>query len=305
MAKKKALLGVAPSPITKFLDPKNDYAFRKIFGSEKNKEILIHFLNDVLTFKERAPIKDLVFLKTIQDPETASKKASAVDVMCTDEKDNRYIVEMQVAPEKGFEKRAQYYASKAYVSQILIGGKYHDLKEIIFLAIADFIMFPNKKHWKSEHITLDKDSYEHDLKDFSFTFLELPKFHNTIDELPTLEEKWMYYFKHAEETSDEDLKKLIEHAPIIERAYEELDRFHWNDEEIRTYEKAEKDAWDYIAVMDFQYDKGLEEGRKEKEAAVKKEKIETAKVLLLQGINIGTIAKATRLSAEEIKALLP
>jgi len=115
----------------------------------------------------------------------------------------------------------------------------------------------------------------------------------------------MYYFKHAEETSDEDLKKLIEHAPIIERAYEELDRFHWNDEEIRTYEKAEKDAWDYIAVMDFQYDKGLEEGRKEKEAAVKNEKIKIAKTLLLQGIDIETIAKATTLSQEEMKKLMP
>jgi predicted transposase/invertase (TIGR01784 family) len=305
MAKKKSLLRVAHSPITKFLDPKNDYAFRKIFGSEKNKEILIHFLNDVLTFKERAPIKKVTFLKTIQDPETASKKASAVDVMCTDEKNNRYIVEMQVAPEKGFEKRAQYYASKAYVSQAVKRGKYHDLKEIIFIAITNFNMFSKKKNWKSEHITLDKDSLEHDLKGFSFTFLELPKFHNTIDELSTLEEKWMYYFKHAEETSDEDLKKLIEHAPIIERAYEELDRFHWNDEEIRTYEKAEKDAWDYIAVMDFQYDKGLEEGRKEKEAAVKNEKIKIAKTLLLQGIDIETIAKATTLSQEEMKKLMP
>ncbi len=109
--------------IAKFLDPKNDVAFRKIFGSEKNKDILIHFLNDTLTFKERAPIKDVTFLKTIQDPETAAKKTSIVDVLCTDDKDNRYIVEMQVAEEKGFIKRAQYYASKAYVSQAFKKGK--------------------------------------------------------------------------------------------------------------------------------------------------------------------------------------
>ncbi len=302
--------------ITKFLDPKNDFAFRKIFGSEKNKEILIHFLNDVLTFKERAPIKDVTFLKTVQDPETAAKKTSIVDVLCTDEKDNRYIVEMQVAEEKGFIKRAQYYASKAYVSQALKRGKYHNLKEIIFLAIAEFVMFPNKKHWKSEHVILDKESLEHDLKDFSFTFLELPKFHHKIDELSTLEEKWMYFFKCAPKTSDKDLKKLVQHAPIIKKAYNALDRFHWTDAELLTYEQEEKYAGAYKASLEFQYDKGLAKGREEKEVALKKadeekeaalhnKEREIAKMLLAQGIDVETVTNATKLSKEEIKRLLP
>jgi len=226
--------------LTKFLDPKNDFAFKRIFGTEKNKDILIHFLNDMLTFKDRALIQDVTFLKTIQDPETASKKTSIVDILCKDEKDNRYIVEMQVAKEKGFEKRAQYYASKAYISQAHAGGEYHNLKEVIFLAIAEFIMFPKKKHWKSEHVILDKDSYEHDLKDFSFTFLELPKFQKSIDELSTISDKWMYFFKNAEETTESDLEKLVGKDMIIERAYDELDRFHWNEEELLTYDQAEK-----------------------------------------------------------------
>ena len=100
--------------LSKFLDPKNDVAFKKIFGTEKNKDILIHFLNDMITFKEGAHIKDVTFLKTVQDPETAAKKTSIVDILCVDEKGNHYIVEMQVAKEKGFEKRAQLYASKAW-----------------------------------------------------------------------------------------------------------------------------------------------------------------------------------------------
>src|SRR5262249_2957981 len=145
-------------------------AFRKIFGTEKNKDILIHFLNDVVEFDEGAHIKDVTFLKTIQDPEIRAHKTSIVDILCTDEKGNRYIVEMQIAEEKGFAKRAQYYASKAYSSQLKIGGEYHALKAVIFLAIANFIMFPNKKSYKSDHVILDKQSYENDLKDFSFTF---------------------------------------------------------------------------------------------------------------------------------------
>ena len=64
----------------------------------------------------------------------------------------------------GFEKRAQYYVSKTYCSQAQIGDKYPDLKEVVFIAIADFTMFPNKKRYKSDHVILDKESHEHDLK---------------------------------------------------------------------------------------------------------------------------------------------
>lgn len=169
--------------LSKFLDPKNDIAFRKIFGSEKNQDILIHFLNDMLIFKEKKPIKEVQFLKTVQDPDLAAQKTSIVDLMCTDEAGNRYIVEMQVAKEKGFIKRAQYYAAKAYGTQLKIKEKYQVLKEVIFLAIADFIMFPQKSSYKSDHVILDINSFEHDLKDFSFTFLEIEKFNKSIDEL--------------------------------------------------------------------------------------------------------------------------
>src|SRR3990167_8220659 len=178
--------------VGKFLDPKNDVAFKRVFGTEKNKDILVHFLNDMLTFKESLPIVDVTFLKTVQDPEIIVHKTSIVDVLCKDEKGNQYIVEMQVAKEKGFEKRAQYYASKAYIAQSHAGGEYYDLKEVIFLAISDFIMFPHKKGFKSDHVILDKESHENDLKDFSFTFLELPKFDKNIDDLTDIVEKWMY-----------------------------------------------------------------------------------------------------------------
>ena len=73
------------SMLGKFLDPKNDVAFRKIFGTEKNKDILIHFLNDILIFQGNRPIKQVTFLKTIQDPEIASKKTSIVDILCEDD----------------------------------------------------------------------------------------------------------------------------------------------------------------------------------------------------------------------------
>lgn len=288
--------------LSKFLDPKNDVAFKKIFGTEKNKDILIHFLNDMITFKEKAPITEVTFLKTNQDPDIAIKKTSIVDILCKDKEGNGYIVEMQVAKEKGFEKRAQYYAAKAYISQMVVGGEYQNLKEVIFLAIADFVMFPNKKEFKSDHVTLDKNSHEHDLQDFSFTFLELPKFNKRINQLSDMIDKWAYFFKRAEETSEKDLPKLIEHDEVMERAYEELNRFSWNERELLTYDQAEKYEWAYNASMDQKYDEGHEKGL---EKGKIEGKIEVAKKLLANGMEVEIVASITALSIQEIRSLLP
>jgi len=298
--------------ITKFLDPKNDFAFKKIFGTEKNKDILIHFLNDMVTFKEKYPIQEVTFLKPSQDPDTAAKKTSIVDILCRDEKGNQYIVEMQVAKDKGFEKRAQYYAAKAYVSQMAVNGKYEDLKEVIFLAITDFIMFPQRKDYKSEHVILDIETHGHHLRDFSFTFFELPKFHKTIDELTTMVDKWLYFFKHGEETSEKDLPKIIGQDDIIEKVYEELNRFSWNEVEMITYEHALKQEWDHAWIMRGRFNAGEEKGRKEgiekgreegRKEGKRERDIEIARILLRQGVNLKVILKATKLSEENIEEL--
>lgn len=282
--------------VFKYLDPKNDVAFKKIFGTEKNKDILIHFLNDMITFKENSPIVSVTFLKTTQDPETAAKKTSIVDILCQDEKGNHYIVEMQVAKEKGFEKRAQYYASKAYISQVSNGGAYHDLKEVIFLAIADFIMFPQKSAYKSDHVILDNQSYENDLKGFSFTFLELPKFNKDIDHLSNMTEKWAYFFKYVDSASHKDMRKLTCNDEIMEKAHEELDRVSWNDAELLTYDQAEKYEGAYRASMEQKFDEGRIEGKLEV-------RMNIARNLIQGKVDLSVIATATGLSIDQINNL--
>lgn len=287
--------------ITKFLDPKNDVAFRRIFGSEKNKDILIHFINDVLELKDGDRIKEVTFLSTIQIPEIAAKKQSVVDVLCKDENGVQLIVEMQVSPQTGFEKRAQYYAAKAYSRQLNKGKeegtRYIDLKAVIFIAISNNIIFPDKVFYKSDHVILDKDSYAHDLKDFSFTFIELPKFKITdINLLTNIIEKWCYFFKHADDTSEADLRKLIGSDNVIERAYEELNQFNWTEEELFTYEQETKRIMDNRATEDYKLEQAKSEGKAE-------EKIKIAKNLLSQNIDINTISTATGLPVEKINAL--
>ena len=96
---------------------------------------------------------------------TSGKKESIIDVRCQDQEDAQYIVGMQVAESAGFEKWAQYYAAKAYSRQLLASQAYEQLKEVIFLAITDFLMFPEKAAIKPDHIILDKLTHDHDLKD--------------------------------------------------------------------------------------------------------------------------------------------
>ncbi|WP_395462889.1 Rpn family recombination-promoting nuclease/putative transposase [Wolbachia endosymbiont of Cantharis cryptica] len=295
--------------LSKFLDPKNDVAFRRIFGTEKNKDILIHFLNDILGFTGKDEIKEIEFLSTIMDAEIASKKQSIVDVLCRDENGVQVIVEMQVAKTKGFEKRAQYYAAKAYSRQADKGDQYHNLKEIIFIAIADCILFPNKSGYKSDHIIQDKDTNEHDLKDFYFTFIELPKFPKTKeDQLDSIVEKWIYFFRYADETSEKELEKIIGSDIIIKKAYEELNRFNWSEKEFIAYEQEIKRIRDEQAVLAQKLDDAKKEGREEgiqigEEKGRKVEKIEVAKAMLADNMDATTIARLTELSISEIEKL--
>ena len=287
--------------ISKFLDPKNDVAFKKVFGSEKHKDILIHFINDILELKDNNQIKDVEYLSPIQDPEIAYKKQSIVDVLCKDKNGVQFIVEMQVAPTKGFQKRAQYYAAKAYSRQLNSGqnedGRYQNLKEVIFIAIADCIIFPDKSEYKSDHVILDKNNYDHDLQDFSFTFIELPKFKKeTIEELNSIVEKWCFFFKNAAKTSEEDLKKLIGSDLVIEQAYDALSQFNWNEQELLAYDQEIKRIRDNIAALDYQYDKGIEKG-------IEKGIKQTAIKMLKQNLDNSLISSITGLSTDEILKL--
>jgi predicted transposase/invertase (TIGR01784 family) len=91
---------------SKYLDPKNDIAFKRVFGEEKNKDILIPFLNEVMGNQYHSSIVSVTLLPTEQRPKIASSKTSAVDILCEDRKGTNYIIEMQVAQHGGFQKRA-------------------------------------------------------------------------------------------------------------------------------------------------------------------------------------------------------
>ncbi|MFP3016254.1 MAG: Rpn family recombination-promoting nuclease/putative transposase [Wolbachia sp.] len=295
---------------SKFLDPKYDLPFKRVFGTEKNKNILIHFLNDILGFTGVNTIQDVKFLSTIMDPEIASDKQSIVDVLCKDSFGNRYIAEMQLARDKGFEKRAQLYASKAYSRQ---SGNYIDFKKVFFIAISNSTLFPTEVEYISTHNIRDIKTNGHYLKDFQFVFIELPKFtKNKVEQLESTVERWCFFFRYAEDTTDADLKDIAEKSPIIKLAYDELDKFSWEEEDLAAYEErvlsVQKEAAIWEQRLDDARDEGKQEGRQEgiqigHEKGRKAEKIEVAKNLLKAGVSIDIIAQTTGLTVNEVKDL--
>ena len=285
--------------MTTFLSPTNDIAFKKIFGEIKNKDILIHFLNDVLHKQDENAISDLTIINPTQLPEIAGSKESILDVLCTDNNGSQYIVEMQVAGQKGFEKRAQYYAAKAYSSQAKESHKYEDLKEVIFLAILDFKMFPDKEYHRSTHSILDTKTYTRDLKDFSFTFIELPKFTKTKpEELLSYEDKWCYFFKHASEPDNmrNFLSSITDESKVIERAYGILEAHNWTEEELLQYERMEKINMDAKARLAYALEEAVKKSREETKREIVAE-------LLREGMDVLRIANIVHLDELEVEEI--
>ncbi len=125
-----------------FLDVKTDFAFKRVFGSEQSKAVLLDFLNAIIDFGEDTFITDLTIVDPYQIPLLKGMKDSYVDVKAVLSNQSRVIIEMQVLNVEGFEKRVLYNAAKLYSTQLKKSEQYATLEPIIALTITDFEMFP-------------------------------------------------------------------------------------------------------------------------------------------------------------------
>ena len=226
--------------LTKFLDPKNDLAFRRVFGTEKNKDILIHFLSDILNHQDIGEIKDVTFGPSVPDSEIIAEKKGIVQVLCQDKNGLQCLVAMYVAETNKLYQQGRYYAADIYNSPLDDKCDPQRYEGVASIFITNFDMFPGKSAVQSEHVYLDSKTLEHHLKGFSFTVIDLPKFTKKVEELTDIREKWYYYLRHAPETTPEVYAKLVKDAPILERAYQELEASSWSAEDLAIYEQIKK-----------------------------------------------------------------
>lgn len=281
----------------KFVNVKNDIAFRKIFGNEKKTKIIISFLNAVLRLEGKQRIKEVTIINPYQLPRVAGEKASIIDIRAKDEKGRQFVIEMQVADVDGFDKRVQYYTCRDYSMQIDRGEQYPLLKPTYFIGILDFNFFESPDYL-SHHIIVNGETYEHKLKDIQFTFIELKKFDKEENELETLIEKWVFFIKNAENM--EVIPENVDDEGLIE-AYKDADKHSWEKEELIAYDNASIAVQDEKGKLIAAENKGETAGRMAGKIEKEEEVIERC---LEENMPIEIITKITNLSTDEVEKVI-
>ncbi|MEW6104572.1 MAG: Rpn family recombination-promoting nuclease/putative transposase [bacterium] len=241
-----------------FLDVKTDFAFKKVFGSEGSKDILISFLNSIVKFNDNSIIEDLTIVDPYQIPLLKGMKDTYVDVKARLSNGNIVIIEMQVLNYEGLEKRILYNAAKAYSTQLLTGEQYFLLNPIIAITITDFEMFSEFSKVISYFKLKEKDELIEYSGDIELIFIELPKFTKGEDELKDITDRWIYFIKNAGNL--EYIPKTLEKEVEIKRAFEIVNQAGLSAEELEMQFKRKDFIYIQQASIRYAEKKGMERG---------------------------------------------
>ena len=303
----------------KYIDPFTDFGFKKLFGEECNKDLLLDFLNELLNKKEGRIVK-LTYLKSEQLGRSEEDRKAVFDLHCENEKGERFIVEMQKTKQKFFKDRALYYSTFPIVEQAIQGDWNYELKAIYTVAILDFVFdedMEDPDKYRYDVMLTDIDTYKIFYKKLTFTYLEMPKFNKSVDELETRFEKWMYVLKNLKRL-DRLPDKL--RGKIFEKIFAAAEIANLSREEYNQYIASLNAYRDYKNSLDTARDEGkaegliegMEKGRAEgkaeglNEGIEKGEKLKTleiAKNARALGLSIDQIQKLTNLTKGEIEEL--
>ena len=281
----------------KFINPFTDVGFKRIFGQEINKDLLIDFLNALLEGERQ--VKDITFLDKEQLPVFEDDRKLIYDVYCTDENDEQFIVEMQNQSHLNFRSRTVYYLSQAIARQGERGSKWmYDLKAVYGVFFLNFPMPGTKAHKLRMDIVLsDRDTHELFSDKMRYIFIELPSFAKEEDECMNDFERWIYVLKNMD-----TLKRMPFRArkSVFEKLEEVVTLSSLTRAEREKYDESLKTYRDRLAEMAFAQQEGREKGRAEGRA---EEKLKNARSMKAAGISPELIAQITGLTLEAIAEL--
>ena len=288
-----------------FVDPKNDLAFKKIFGDDRHKSILISFLNSVLDFKGQQTIVDVTLANPYQVPKIPELKETILDIKATNQKNEEFIVEMQKKDLGDFSKRSLYYTSKAYIAQLPKGNNYSELKRVYFIGLLNFNIFENESYI-SRHLIINQETQTQDLEDFEFSFIELPKFNKSLEELESVLDKWIFFIKNANDLTM--IPQTYQTTKPFKEAFDIATQTTWSTKELEVYEYMALKEFDEINALKTAERKGEERGKIEGKIegeieGEKKKAYEIVKKMILSGMDNDTISTLTELSIEEIEKI--
>ncbi|MEG4031232.1 MULTISPECIES: Rpn family recombination-promoting nuclease/putative transposase [unclassified Microcoleus] len=221
----------------RFINPKIDFAFKKIFGSSDSKDILINFLNAIL-YEAKPVIEDLEIIDSQPEPQTLGTQDTHLDVKAIINGGRIALVELQLINVPSFGNRVLYNAAKSYSQQLTGKERYERLKTVISLKIADFEMFENQPEFMSRFVFQEKEQqFECPDTEIELVFIELPKFSKELAELETTADQWIYFI---EKTSTlETVPETLSAVPEIQKAFRIAREDNFTEEELNELHKQE------------------------------------------------------------------
>jgi len=280
-------------PVTgKYIDPLVDFAFKRIFGSELNKDLLIAFLNEV--FRGRKHIIDLVYNKNEHPGDLKDEGTAIFDLLCTGDKGERFIIEVQRARQGYCKERALFYTSRLISDQAPKGKRSawgYNIAEVYLIALLeDFTLEDSPVNSYLHDICLcNRDTGEIFYDKLGYTYIELAKFVKADTDLGTDLDKWLYFLKNMPGMGR---LPVYLRKPIFEKLFSIAEYTNLTKEEKTMYDSSLKYKWDNKNVLDYAV----------KEAEYKKA-LDIAREMKKDGLPFAQISKFTKLSIEEIEKL--
>jgi predicted transposase/invertase (TIGR01784 family) len=283
----------------KYINPFTDFGFKKIFGEEASKSLLIDFLNALLTQTNK--IVDLSFKNTEQLGQSDADRKAIYDIYCENEIGEKFIVELQKAKQNYFKERTIYYSTFPIREQAEKGLWNYQLKAVYCVGILDFTFddYENEKE-KSEvvhTIKLKNQNGKTFYEKLTYIYLEMPNFNKVETELTTRLDKWLFFIKNLE---DFQSIPAIFSDDIFTQAFEKAELAKYGQVDLDLYESSLKIYRDLKGVIDSAFHEGKQEGIEEGKLEGRQE---VAKALKLNGVPYEVIMKSTGLSKDEIDQL--
>ncbi len=271
----------------KYINPFTDFGFKRLFGEEPNKDLLLDFLNELLK-DQQGEIIDLTYLKTEQLGKTELDRKAIFDLYCENEKGEKFIVEMQKSKQNFFKDRSVYYSTFPIQEQAEKSDWNYELKAVYTIGILDFIFDSDKKDIKKYRYDVKLQDIETNMtfyEKLTFIYFEMPKFNKSIDQLETRFDKWLFILKNLHKL-DRLPDKLREKT--FEKVFEVAEISKFTREEYISYEDSLKYYRDLKNSLDTARDERT---------------IEIAIKLLENGVDLEMISKSTGLTIEKIEKL--
>ncbi|AOW98944.1 transposase [Moorena producens PAL-8-15-08-1] len=285
----------------RFISPKIDYVFKKIFGSKESKNILISFLNAII-YNGEPIIQSLTIINPYNPGQVLTLKDTYLDIKAVLADGEIVLIEMQVSSMTGFSKRVLYNMVKGYVNQLKTAEDYIRLKPVIAVTITDFILFDGTQQIINQFVFQEKtEKFECLEEELQLIFIELPKFQKKLSELETLADKWIYFLKEA--SSLDNIPPSLGEVSEIESALNLANQAGMTPEELEIADRRAMALQDERGKITYAEEIGKEIG---KEIGRKKEAIALIMRQLKKRfgeIDTKTISKIEKLTIEELENL--